>query len=211
VLAGEVLKIYTYAKEVDCSKRFFDETELSLPAAKGTPEDLVMAREVVRIQSEGGNEAVSKAIAEGRIKFDAGQANRYIMLENQPDEIKIYVSALGFGDIILIGFPGEPFNKIGRLTKESSPFDTTLIACMANGSMGYYPTEMVYDEGGDEASVSRFVRGTAELLAKTAIKLSDALYKENNNVLSEESFYSDIVLPAISFDKWPVWSINTFF
>ena len=179
VLAGVVMGIYTYAKQVDSSRIFFKEIALPVPADKGTPEQIEMSKKVKQIHDEGGNEAVKKAMEAKEIDFDSAVANKYLMLMDKPDNIDIFVTCLGFGDVILIGFPGEPFNKIGRLTKEASPFASTLIACMANGSAGYFPTREIYLGGGYEASVSRFAVGTAELLAETAIELASEMNEIN--------------------------------
>ena len=82
------------------------------------------------------------------------------------------------GDIIFVGFPGEPFTEIGRQTKAGSPYAMTLPCCYGNGGEGYFPTMDVFTGGGYEATTSRFKAGTAEKLIETAVALTNELHSK---------------------------------
>jgi ABC-type sugar transport system ATPase subunit len=141
----------------------------------GTPEEVAMAKRVRELQNEGSYDAVKAARARGEVDFDYSVACKFLRLEHAPAEKDLYVSCIGFGEVALVGFPGEPFTEIGRQTKAASPFKLTMTACMANGGEGYFPMKEIYYDGGYEASTSNYKVGTAEKLIETAIELVNEL------------------------------------
>ena len=86
-----------------------------------------------------------------------------------PIEVEVQTIALG-GDIALVALPGEIFVELGLAIKAASPFKHTLIAELANGSMGYVPTEKAYPQGNYEVVSARGAPGSGERLVATAIK-----------------------------------------
>ena len=173
VIAGEVLGMYTYAEEVDCNELRFGKKAICVKVAKGTPEQLETAKEVRRVYNEGG----AKAVVEAGLPFPISVASRYLRLASAPDESEIFVSAIALGDIIFVGFPGEPFTEVGRQTKKNSPFGVTFPCCLTNATDGYFPTKNIFEGGGYEAGASRFEIGTAEKLIDAAIELANNLKK----------------------------------
>ena len=67
--------------------------------------------------------------------------------------------------------PGEIFVELGQAVKRSSPFKHTIIAELANGSIGYIPTRRAYAEGNYEPVSARCAAGSGETLAETAVRL----------------------------------------
>jgi hypothetical protein len=175
VIAGEILSLYTYGAEIECGKLFYKHKPVLVPLAKGTPEEVAMAKRVRELQNEGSYDAVKAARARGEVDFDYSVACKFLRLEHAPAEKDLYVSCIGFGEVALVGFPGEPFTEIGRQTKAASPFKLTMTACMANGGEGYFPMKEIYYDGGYEASTSNYKVGTAEKLIETAIELVNEL------------------------------------
>ena len=80
--------------------------------------------------------------------------------------------AVAFG-----GFPGEPFNDIGKRVKKESPFAMTLLMCLSNGSRGYFPFSDAYQTGGYESATSPFGPSVADDLIAGKLKLLNGLYK----------------------------------
>ena len=120
--------------------------------------------------------------------FDAGRKNeiplsgmeirtltspnsRVRKLKNGPDHIDILVSSLAIGDrLAFAGLPCEPFVDIGRAIKAQSPFGTTLITCLTNGSEGYIPSTKAHSEGGYEGLSSRFAAPTGDKLVAAQVE-----------------------------------------
>ena len=90
---------------------------------------------------------------------------------------KVPVAILAFGKVAFIGFGGEPFAEYAAKAREAGEGLYVVTACLTDGGQGYLPTKDAYDEGGYEASNSRFDSSVAETLQKTAADLL-AEYKE---------------------------------
>ncbi len=79
--------------------------------------------------------------------------------------------AISFGDIGFATAPYEMFDQNGKEVREGSPFKTTFICSMANGSNGYIPTTFAFPHGAYESMVTRFVQGSGEEFAGEMIRL----------------------------------------
>jgi neutral ceramidase len=65
---------------------------------------------------------------------------------------------------------------LGLSIKNGSPFKQTIIAELANGSIGYIPTRRAYSEGNYEPTSARCAEGSGEMLVESAIRQLRALY-----------------------------------
>ncbi len=75
-------------------------------------------------------------------------------------------------DMVLIGFPGEPFSEIGVRVREASPFAYTHMAGYTNGVTGYVPTADEFARGGYEPEwATAFTPEAASVLEREAIEL----------------------------------------
>jgi neutral ceramidase len=59
---------------------------------------------------------------------------------------------------------------LGLQIKRGSPFKQTMIAELANGSIGYVPTRVAYSEGNYEVVSARCAAGSGEKLVDEALK-----------------------------------------
>ena len=185
VIAGAVMGVYTYAKEVPADSVFYKRHQILVNGVKKpTPEELELAYEVFHAYAAGA----AKAKEEGRSEWDGGKeaiahypidivaARRAIGLSKGPDVYTLNLSTVGFGEVCFIGFPGEPFTEIGRQTKARSPFEMTFPCCMTNGQVGYFPMREAFgDVKGYEASSTKFEIGTAERLIEEAAALTQEM------------------------------------
>ena len=73
------------------------------------------------------------------------------------------------GDIGVTGGPYEMFDTNGMQIKESAPMAMTIICNMANGSIGYVPSQLGYDNGGYSTDITRLAPGSGEKLAQVMI------------------------------------------
>ena len=103
------------------------------------------------------------------IKTLASPGSRVRCLKS--DHIIIVVSSLAIGDsLAFAGLPCEPFVDIGRAIKERSPFRTTIVTCITNGSMGYIASTKAHAEGGYEGLSSWFAAPTGDRLVDVQIE-----------------------------------------
>jgi hypothetical protein len=76
------------------------------------------------------------------------------------------------------GFPFTPEKtNIPSCIKAGSPFKQTMIAELANGSIGYIPTRRAYTEGNYEVVSACCAEGSGELLVESAVRQLRKLYR----------------------------------
>lgn len=168
-LAGAVMQMYEISEPVDCEKVFYKQYFAKVAVNKGTPEQVEWAREHNRQYVEDKTMKMLPTVVEAR---------RYLRLENVDPWVELNVVTVGFGDVAFVGFPGEPFTKIGTETKKNSPFKMTIPCCNANGSEGYFPTDDALVHKGYEGNSSLFLPGVAGAMIETAEKILKDVKKE---------------------------------
>lgn len=166
VIAGAVLGIYTYTEPVASDKVFFKQNMAHVAVAKGTPEQVEIAKE---IHEKYVRENISGFVVPG-YPFDVVMARKFLRLEHRDPIIPLNVVCVGFGDVVFVGLPGEPFTELGRQIKGGSPFTMTIPCCNANGSEGYFPTDAALLEKGYESTSSLFLPGVAPELVRVSLK-----------------------------------------
>ncbi|MDA0748249.1 MAG: hypothetical protein O2954_17130 [bacterium] len=105
-------------------------------------------------------------------------AREIVLLNESAPEWDIPVQAMRIGDLGIVGLHGEVFAEVGLDIKAQSPLAPTMVVGLANGSIGYVPTDQAIDEGSYEARLCRHARapkGTAGRWADTGVELLQAL------------------------------------
>ena len=128
----------------------------------GTPKDYVTIK-----YGWADMELTTEVARAGRIRRMATHADFH--------DLPIYGVAIG-KSVAFGGFPGEPFNDIGKAIKKDSPFTLTILSCLTNGSRGYFPFSDAY-AGGYESATSPFGPTVADDLIKGQLKLLGELAK----------------------------------
>jgi hypothetical protein len=98
--------------------------------------------------------------------------------DGKPNDVEVQVVALGT-DIAWVALPGEIFVELGLAIKQDSPFKHTIIAELANGSVGYVPARRAYAQGNYEVVSARCAEGSGEMLVDSAVRLLKELYLAN--------------------------------
>jgi hypothetical protein len=70
--------------------------------------------------------------------------------------VKVPTTVVRMGDMMWTTFPGEMFHNIGIEVKEASPATYAHLMGYTNGSVGYFPEQSAYSEGGYEVARTRF-------------------------------------------------------
>ena len=87
----------------------------------------------------------------------------------EPIDAEVQVISLG-KDIAWVSMQGEIFVQLGLAIKEGSPFVTTTISELANGSVGYVSTRQAYAQGNYEVVSARCSEGCGEMLVDSALQ-----------------------------------------
>ncbi|HHV97217.1 MAG TPA: hypothetical protein GXX37_12235 [Clostridiaceae bacterium] len=172
-IAGAVLSVYTKVEEQECDKVCFGQLNLVHPSNRPDPSQIPLAEKYLELHYAGRDDEIPFKGME--LTTVVAEAARILRLKDGPDSFTLYLSGVRVGNIAFIGFPGEPFSAVGRMTRARSPFNMTLTCCLTNGAEGYFPTQEAYDEGGYEARSSKFKPGVAEALAEASIELLNKL------------------------------------
>ena len=109
---------------------------------------------------------------------EVARAGRIRRLKDGPDAFDLPLIGFSIGKSVAFGgFPGEPFNDIGKAVKKGSPFTLTILSCLTNGSRGYFPFSDSFKEDGYEAATSPFGPSVADDLVAGQLKLLKSLYR----------------------------------
>ncbi len=141
-----------------------------LPLPEIEPDDLEKARAVTA--------AIDSKVQPVPKFMDQVQAFKVLDVEarkGQPQEVEVQVIALS-RELAWVSLPGEIFVELGLSIKAGSPFKQTMVAELANGSIGYIPTSRAYSEGNYEVVSARCAQGSGELLVASALRQLRALF-----------------------------------
>jgi neutral ceramidase len=162
VLAGDVCRIFPLLQTLDPGLLQVKSELVALPLAPISNDDIARAREVVK-----GIRDPKTTFLE---KVKAYQVLDVAAREGKPWEVEVQVITLG-DQVAWISLPGEIFVELGLAIKEASPFRYTLIAELANGSIGYIPDKPAYPQGNYEVVSARCAGGSGEILVESAVRL----------------------------------------
>lgn len=142
---------------------------VKLPLAPITPEQVQKSSAVIQQLVEGGEKKPAFLDQVEAFKVADVEARK-----GQLWEVEVQVMAVG-EDVAIVSLPGEIFVELGLAIKKQSPFAQTIIAELANGSIGYIPTKRAYGQGAYEVVSARCAAGSGELLVDTAVRLLEKL------------------------------------
>jgi hypothetical protein len=162
ILAADVLKATRDLKPLDAYGLRVRSEIVKLPLAPITDADVEAARETV------------KQIKDPKTKFlDKVKAFKVLDVQardGKPWEVEVHVISLG-DQLAWVSLPGEIFVELGLAIKKDSPYVHTMIAELANGSIGYVPNKPAFAQGNYEVVSSRCAEGSGELLVEVAMRL----------------------------------------
>ena len=99
------------------------------------------------------------------------QATAVIMRKGLGEHPEIPFTAISCGDIAFVSAPYEMFDTNGQEVRAASPFKTTFICSLTNGSFGYVPSAQAVPHGSYEVIITYFEYGSAEKFAAEMIRL----------------------------------------
>jgi neutral ceramidase len=168
VLAGQVLKVIQRAPVVDIPFIRVSTETVDVPAPKISPQEAAWARSTAATFGKPTAAPFLDLVRAGR-DID-------LLAWHSPLPAEVQVIALGT-QIAFVGFPGEMFAEFGLTMKQDSPYPNTIIAELANGSLGYIPNRAAYPEGGYEVVSTHFAPGGGEMLVDSAMRQLTNLFR----------------------------------
>lgn len=171
-LAAEVLRTFDRLEPAADGPIRASSRTVELPLAPVSGEEVTAAKAVMAEVLNGAKPAP---------KFlDQVQAFKALDVADRlgkPLAVEVQVIALG-DDLAWVSLPGEIFVQLGLAIKAGSPFKQTMIAELANGSIGYVPTKQAYPQGNYEVISARCAAGGGERLVDAALGQLRELFRK---------------------------------
>ena len=85
-------------------------------------------------------------------------AREIVLLEQERQQnpvVDIEIQVIQMGNAVLVALPAEVFVEYGLAIKEASPYPHTFLITLANGMVGYIPTQKAFDGGSYEITAAR--------------------------------------------------------
>lgn len=95
---------------------------------------------------------------------ERGEVFRIAALHTQSLFQRIPVTVIGIGEIVFVGFGGEPFTQYATEARAAAPELFVICTCITNGNSGYLPTKEAFEEGGYESRKTEFTIGLSDAL-----------------------------------------------
>jgi neutral ceramidase len=91
------------------------------------------------------------------------------------DSLKVRLSAVKIGPIVLAGVSGEVFNEISVRMRAQSPYAFTFMITHCNGSSGYLVTDAAYAQGGYEVNSTLAKSGAEKAIVSQLLAMINEL------------------------------------
>jgi neutral ceramidase len=177
VLAGEVLRNWPNLEPAGDGPLRVRSMIVPLPLALIDENEVELAGFIVRTGNDNGRENFMKLVNAYKVLDVYGR-------QGKPLEVEVQVITLG-DDLAWVSLPGEIFVQLGLDLKLDSPFKQTMIAELANGSIGYIPNRRAYPQGNYEVVSARCAAGSGEMLVEAAIQMLKEIRIANDTPLVE--------------------------
>ena len=168
ILAGEVLKIYDSAQELESSGLSYCRIPVKVGRNPWTPEQEPIAKEIYDLYCTDEYHDQTHPIFK-KYPITVPEACRIIRSMKLPEFTIVTVSTLRLGGMNFVGIPGEPFCSIGMNLKAGCD-KPVIVTCLTNGSDGYFPDAEAFKEKGYERESSIMAHNVGQLLAEAGIE-----------------------------------------
>ena len=135
------------------------------------------AQKVRKLWAETNDLILCRLEAEKYGMHSTYHAGAIINRSKQGTEQSVELNAIGLGDIAFITAPYEMFCNSGKAIKDGSPYPMTFVCSCANHGAAYIASNEAFDHGCYEVDNRKFVRGTAEKLVDSFLKMLKSLEK----------------------------------
>ena len=133
-----------------------------------TEEEVQKAQEVVN----AGYETSAGLALMAKYGFDSHYEPAFIVTRSRLGEtLDVPLTAISFGEIAFAAFPYEMFDTNGKEARDGSPYKTTFVCSLANGSHGYIASNYAFPHGTYEVFACQYVQGTGEQLSGAMVEM----------------------------------------
>jgi hypothetical protein len=155
--------VWAVARELRLARRPLPDARLARTTADAAMKAAAAIREAEMSEDAVYHSAVGAAYAD----LLAGQAAD----PERDGPVRLRVSALGFGPFTHVGVQGELFVALGQQIRAQLDPDTTCVAALCDGTVGYIPTAESFADGGYEPNASVLRPGEGERLVDEVVAM----------------------------------------
>ena len=87
----------------------------------------------------------------------------------------VEIHTIVIGDFAMVGMPYQPYSELGWRIREASPYKTTFVVSLANGSTGYIGPDFIFGTSSYGARYSYYTSrsgiGTADILVNRSVEM----------------------------------------
>ena len=171
-VGAEAVKVLVTAEKADTAATAALSETLAVARRPPSADSLERSQAIVAQGLSGGTKTPEWTFAKERLVLD------YIIDKEPVADVE--VQAVQVGPAVFLANPAEYFCALGLNIKERSPFPFTFVVELANGGVGYVPTEEAFEAtgGGYETvltSYSNLAPDAGTRIADTSVELSQRL------------------------------------
>lgn len=145
-------------------------TTLEAPYQHGDEEKIPQCEEIQRLWELNKREE-AQALCDQYGISSGYEAVAIIARATRPATGTLELTCYAFGDIAITAAPFERFCQTEKEVRERSPFSFTFALSYSNDFQKYLPAADCWDNRGYEVVVSRFDKGTAELVTERQLEM----------------------------------------
>lgn len=157
-------RVWGASRVLELQRKDLPEPEAALAAARTT----ARAEAEVRAAGFSYDTIYHASVAAAYAEVLAGQAAD----PERPGPVAVRISALALGPMLHAGVQGELFVALGQSIRSRLGEDSTTIAALCDGTIGYICTADAYGVGGYEPNASVLRAGEGERLADAIVELA---------------------------------------
>lgn len=187
-MAAAVTKAWRRATTATMVPLAATERAVRFPRKRVAAANVAHARAVlkgVRLPYRVSRELTSFDLAKGCLEGERLEAQEVLALSRSTARTEASrLAGIAVGDAAWLAVPGEIFVENGFALRRRSPFRRTFPVGLANGYLGYMPTDVAFRKGGYEAMPARSSRlapGTEAVLLREGARTLEALFKLNHH------------------------------
>jgi hypothetical protein len=91
------------------------------------------------------------------------------------DTHAVEIHTIVIGEFAMVGMPYQPYSELGWRIREASPYKTTFVVSLANGSTGYIGPDFIFGTSSYGARYSYYTSrsgpGTADILVNRSVEM----------------------------------------
>lgn len=181
IMGDKVIEcLNTGMKDVSSGKLMTTQVMYTAPIDHTEDHLVDVAKPVADFYASTGDSTAANSMARENGLNSVYHARSIVNRSKKGTEHTIELNMIGLGDISFVTAPYEMFDTQGKFIKDNTPYDTTIVMTLCNGSNSYIASEFAFEYGCYEVDNHLLEKGTAEALADKFVEVLKTMHAEAN-------------------------------